>query len=186
MPKKRWLAAAHGAAAVVAGRLRKQGEHHRQQRPDRRHRAGPTVSIMVGGLSKQIYLPYMLAQRLGYYQQEGLNVALQDEGAGVDATAQMLAGKVDGVGGFYDHTIDLQGLGQSAESVVSMLPPRARSSCAAPTSRTRSSRPPTGRAVPSASPTSAPRPTSSPSTSPRRTASTPPRSTASASRPARP
>jgi len=33
----------------------------------------------------------------------------------------MLAGKVNGVGGFYDHTIDLQGLGQSAESVVSML-----------------------------------------------------------------
>jgi sulfonate transport system substrate-binding protein len=83
--------------------------------------SGPSVSIMVGGLNKQIYLPFMLAQRLGYYQQEGLNVALQDEGAGIDATTQMLAGKVDGVGGFYDHTIDLQGLGQSAESVVSML-----------------------------------------------------------------
>jgi len=80
-----------------------------------------TVRIMVGGLNKQIYLPFMLAQRLGYYQQEGLNVSLQDEGAGVDATIQMLAGKVNGVGGFYDHTIDLQGLGQSAESVVSML-----------------------------------------------------------------
>src|SRR5262245_31906842 len=76
---------------------------------------------MVGGLSKLIYLPFMLAQRLGYYQAEGLNVTLQDEGAGVDATTQMMAGKVDGVGGFYDHTIDLQGLGQSAESVVSML-----------------------------------------------------------------
>jgi NitT/TauT family transport system substrate-binding protein len=83
--------------------------------------SGPSVSIMVGGLSKQIYLPFMLAQRLGYYQQEGLNVRLQDEGAGIDATTQMMAGKVDGVGGFYDHTIALQGLGQSAESVVSML-----------------------------------------------------------------
>jgi NitT/TauT family transport system substrate-binding protein len=81
----------------------------------------PSVSIMVGGLNKQIYLPFMLAQRLGYYQQAGVNVTLQDEGAGVDATTQMLAGKVDGVGGFYDHTIALQGLGQSAESVVSML-----------------------------------------------------------------
>jgi NitT/TauT family transport system substrate-binding protein len=83
--------------------------------------SGSSVSIMVGGLNKQIYLPFMLAQRLGYYQAEGLNVSLQDEGAGVDATTQMLAGKVDGVGGFYDHTIDLQGLGQAAESVVSML-----------------------------------------------------------------
>src|SRR6185437_10394938 len=58
---------------------------------------------------------------LGYYNDQGLNISLSDEPAGVDATTQMMAGKVDGVGGFYDHTIDLQGLGQSAESVVSML-----------------------------------------------------------------
>ena len=83
--------------------------------------SGTKVSIMVGGLNKQIYLPFMLAQQLGYYKDQGLNIALSDEPAGVDATTNMLAGKVDGVGGFYDHTIDLQGLGQSAESVVSML-----------------------------------------------------------------
>jgi sulfonate transport system substrate-binding protein len=83
--------------------------------------SGAKVSIMVGGLNKQIYLPFMLAQQLGYYKDEGLNISLSDEPAGVDATTNMLAGKVDGVGGFYDHTIDLQGLGQAAESVVSML-----------------------------------------------------------------
>ncbi len=83
--------------------------------------SGTKVSIMVGGLNKQIYLPFMLAERLGYYKDAGLSVELSDEPAGVDATTNMLAGKVDGVGGFYDHTIALQGLGQSAESVVSML-----------------------------------------------------------------
>ena len=83
--------------------------------------SGDKVSIMVGGLNKQIYLPFELANRLGYYKQQGLNITLSDEPAGVDATTNMLAGKVDGVGGFYDHTIALQGLGQSAESVVSML-----------------------------------------------------------------
>ncbi|MCW2518252.1 MAG: transporter substrate-binding protein, partial [Mycobacterium sp.] len=83
--------------------------------------SGTPVSIMVGGLNKQIYLPFMLAQQLGYYAEQGLNVTLSDEPAGVDATTNMLAGKVDGVGGFYDHVIDLQGLGQSAMSVVSML-----------------------------------------------------------------
>src|SRR3979490_1350786 len=77
---------------------------------------GTPVSIMVGGLNKQIYLPFMLAQRLGYYQQQGLNVTLQDEGAGVDATTNMVADKVNGVGGFYDHTIAMQALGQSMES----------------------------------------------------------------------
>ena len=83
--------------------------------------SGAKVSIMVGGLNKQIYLPFELADRLGYYREQGLNITLSDEPAGVDATTNMLAGKVNGVGGFYDHTIALQGLGQSAESVVSML-----------------------------------------------------------------
>jgi NitT/TauT family transport system substrate-binding protein len=83
--------------------------------------ANGAVSIMVGGLNKQIYLPFMLAQQLGYYKEQGLTVTLSDEPAGVDATTNMLAGKVDGVGGLYDHTIDLAGLGQQVESVVNML-----------------------------------------------------------------
>jgi NitT/TauT family transport system substrate-binding protein len=85
------------------------------------HGSGNDVSLMVGGLDKQIYLPFVLAEKLGYYNAEGLNVKLSDEPAGVDAETAMLAGKVDGVGGFYDHNIDLQAKGQSSESVVSML-----------------------------------------------------------------
>jgi NitT/TauT family transport system substrate-binding protein len=80
-----------------------------------------TVKLMVGGLDKQIYLPAMLAQRLGYYKQQGLNVELSDEPAGVEAANQLLAGKVDGVVGFYDHTLDLQGKGRETESVVQLL-----------------------------------------------------------------
>jgi NitT/TauT family transport system substrate-binding protein len=79
------------------------------------------VKIMVGGLDKQIYLPAMLSQRLGYFKQEGLDVQLSDEPAGVEAANQLLAGKVDGVIGFYDHTVDLQGSGKQAESVVQLL-----------------------------------------------------------------
>jgi NitT/TauT family transport system substrate-binding protein len=81
----------------------------------------PKVTIMVGGLSKQIYLPYMLAKQLGYYDKAGVSVNLVDEPAGGDATQNMLAGQVQGVGGFYDHNIALQGQGKSSESVVSML-----------------------------------------------------------------
>jgi NitT/TauT family transport system substrate-binding protein len=79
------------------------------------------VTIMVGGLSKQIYLPFMLAKKLGYYDKIGVNVNLIDEPAGGDATQNMLAGQVQGVGGFYDHNIALQAQNQSSESVVSML-----------------------------------------------------------------
>ena len=83
--------------------------------------SGGSLKIMVGGMSKQIYLPYMLAKQLGYYDKAGVNVDLVDEPAGGDATTNMLAGQVQGVGGFYDHTIVLQGKGKAAESVVSML-----------------------------------------------------------------
>src|SRR4051812_23885165 len=83
--------------------------------------AGQQVTIMVGGLSKQIYLPYMLAKQLGHYAKAGVNVDLIDEPAGGDATQNMLAGQVQGVGGFYDHNIALQGHGKSSEFVISML-----------------------------------------------------------------
>jgi NitT/TauT family transport system substrate-binding protein len=80
-----------------------------------------TVKLMVGGLDKQIYLPAMLAQRLGYYKEQGVNVELSDEPAGVEAANQLLAGKVDGVVGFYDHTLDLLGKGRKTQSVVQLL-----------------------------------------------------------------
>jgi NitT/TauT family transport system substrate-binding protein len=79
------------------------------------------VKLMVGGANKQIYLPAKLTERLGYFKEQGLDVQLSDEPAGVDAETAMLAGQVDGVVGFYDHTIDLQGKRKSAESVVQLL-----------------------------------------------------------------
>jgi sulfonate transport system substrate-binding protein len=78
----------------------------------------PRVSLMVGGLEKIIYLPAMLTERLGYFKEAGVNVTLLNEGAGVEAEDELLAGRVDGVGGFYDHTIDLQSKGKILESVV--------------------------------------------------------------------
>jgi NitT/TauT family transport system substrate-binding protein len=80
----------------------------------------PRVSIMVGGLEKIIYIPYMLAEKLGYYKEEGLTVTLVEESAGQDAETALLAGQVDGAGGFYDHTIDLQSKGKNVEAVVTM------------------------------------------------------------------
>jgi NitT/TauT family transport system substrate-binding protein len=81
-------------------------------------RADEKVSIMVGGYEKQIYLPAKLAEALGYFKDEGLDVELLNEPAGVDAENEMLAGAVQGVVGFYDHSIDLQAKGKFDESVV--------------------------------------------------------------------
>lgn len=78
----------------------------------------PKLSFMVGGLEKIIYLPAMLTQRLGYFKDAGVDVTLYNEGAGVEAEDEMLAGRVDGVVGFYDHSIDLQSKGKIVEAVI--------------------------------------------------------------------
>jgi NitT/TauT family transport system substrate-binding protein len=78
------------------------------------------LSIMVGGLSKQIYLPNMLAQQLGYFSQQGLDVTLIDEASGQSAENEVLAGQVDAGSGSYDHTISLQAAGKNMENVLQM------------------------------------------------------------------
>ena len=80
--------------------------------------AADKISIMVGGYEKQIYLPAKLAEGLGYFKDEGLEVELLNESAGVDAENQLLAGAVQGVVGFYDHCVDLQAKGKFIKSVV--------------------------------------------------------------------
>jgi NitT/TauT family transport system substrate-binding protein len=80
--------------------------------------AAEKVSLMVGGLEKQIYLPFKLTEQLGFFKAEGLDVELLNEPSGVDAEDEMLAGAVQGVGGFYDHCVDLQSKGKFVESVV--------------------------------------------------------------------
>ncbi|MBO1335770.1 ABC transporter substrate-binding protein [Streptomyces sp. VRA16 Mangrove soil] len=79
---------------------------------------GEKVKIMVGGLDKVIYMPAMLTQRLGYFSDEGLNVELLTEPAGVQAETALVSGQVQGAVGFYDHTLDLQTKGKHVESVV--------------------------------------------------------------------
>src|SRR5438270_10932235 len=78
------------------------------------------VKLMVGGLSKQIYLPNMLAKQLGYFDEQGLNVTLIDEVSGQSAEDSVLAGQVDAGSGSYDHTIDLQAAGKNTECVVQL------------------------------------------------------------------
>ncbi|MGW5122312.1 ABC transporter substrate-binding protein, partial [Streptomyces noursei] len=78
------------------------------------------IQIMVGGLDKVIYLPARLTQQLGYFKAEGLNVTLLTEPAGVQATTSLVSGDVQGVVGFYDHTLDLQAKNKQVESVVQL------------------------------------------------------------------
>jgi NitT/TauT family transport system substrate-binding protein len=80
----------------------------------------PSVKIMVGGIDKVIYLPAMLTQRLGYFKDAGVDVKLLTEPSGASAENVLVAGKVQGVVGFYDHTVTLQAQGKCVESVVQL------------------------------------------------------------------
>src|SRR5712691_9969023 len=83
--------------------------------------APASLTIMVGGLNKQIYLPNKLTEALGYFKDQNLTVNLIDEPSGKDATSALLAGEVEGASGSYDHTIDVQGLGKNLTEVVQLL-----------------------------------------------------------------
>jgi NitT/TauT family transport system substrate-binding protein len=81
----------------------------------------PTVTLMVGGIDKQIYLPYQLAQDLGYYKKYGVNVQLSTEqNGGVGAETAMASGQVDMAGAWYVHTIDFQQKGKNVVDVVNL------------------------------------------------------------------
>ncbi|WP_406478052.1 ABC transporter substrate-binding protein [Streptomyces sp. NBC_01615] len=81
----------------------------------------PTVKLMVGGIDKQIYLPYQLAQQLGYYKKYGVNVQLSTEqNGGVGAEEAMASGQVDMAGAWYNHTIEFQAKGKAVEDVVQL------------------------------------------------------------------
>jgi len=61
--------------------------------------------MAVGGQTQFIYLPLTLADRLGYFKDEGINVEISDLRGGSEALAALMGGSVDMVTGFYEHTI---------------------------------------------------------------------------------
>ena len=81
----------------------------------------PTVTMMVGGIGKQIYLPYQLAQDLGFYKKYGVNMQLSTEqSGGVGAEDAMASGQVNMAGAWYVHTINFQQKGKNVEDVVQL------------------------------------------------------------------
>ena len=76
------------------------------------------IQLMVGGIEKQIYLPAALADRLGYFKEQGLDIQVLSDTSGGHAEDGLLTGSVQGVVGFYDHTIDLQAKGKFVQAVV--------------------------------------------------------------------
>lgn len=68
----------------------------------------PDVHIAVGGKASFYYLPLTIAEQLGYFKEEGLNVRFSDFTGGAQALRAVVGGSADVVSGAYEHTISLQ------------------------------------------------------------------------------
>ncbi|PYT15473.1 MAG: ABC transporter substrate-binding protein [Acidobacteria bacterium] len=77
--------------------------------------------MAVGGQAQLIYLPATMAQELGMYREEGLNVTIQDFPGGAKSLEALLGGSADVVCGFYEHTIQMAAQGRELRAFVAML-----------------------------------------------------------------
>ena len=80
--------------------------------PDAACREARHLTLGVGGKSALYYLPLTLAERLGYFKEQGLNVTITDFGGGAKSLQSLIGGSADVVTGAYEHTIRMQAKGQ--------------------------------------------------------------------------
>jgi NitT/TauT family transport system substrate-binding protein len=78
----------------------------------------PKVSIAVGGKNLFYYLPLTIAEQLGYFKDEGLQVEISDFAGGAKALQALVGGSADVVSGAYEHTINMQAKGQAITAFV--------------------------------------------------------------------
>jgi len=76
------------------------------------------VHIAVGGQASFYYLPVTIAERQGYFKDEGLNVKISDFAGGAVALRAVVGGSADVVSGAYEHTISLQSKKQYFQAFV--------------------------------------------------------------------
>ena len=107
-PRRRLLAAAPWLALLAAA-----GRPAAQTRVEKPH-----VTLAVGGKAALYYLPLTIAKQLKFFDDEGLQVELQDHAGGALAQQAMLAGQADVAAGAYEHTILLRQRGQNCRSFV--------------------------------------------------------------------
>jgi NitT/TauT family transport system substrate-binding protein len=78
------------------------------------------VTLGVGGKPLLYYLPLTVAERKGYFKDEGLEVEINDFGGGAKSLQALIGGSVDVVTGAYEHTIRMQAKGQDVRAVVEL------------------------------------------------------------------
>lgn len=76
------------------------------------------MSLAVGDKASFYYLPLTVAEQLGYFRDEGLEVEISDLAGDARALQAVISGAVDVVSGAFEHTINLQSKGQKFQAFV--------------------------------------------------------------------
>jgi len=80
----------------------------------------PKLTLGVGGKPLLYYLPLTIAERKGFFKDEGLDVTINDFGGGAKSLQALIGGSIDVVTGAYEHTIRMQAKGQDIVSVIEL------------------------------------------------------------------
>ncbi|MBL8301478.1 MAG: ABC transporter substrate-binding protein [Ideonella sp.] len=72
----------------------------------------PKLTIAVGGKNLLYYLPLTIAESLGYFKAEGLDLTIADFAGGSRALQAVVGGSADVVSGAFEHTLNMQAKGQ--------------------------------------------------------------------------
>src|SRR4051812_40994161 len=98
-------------AAIVAGVAIAPGAG--AQAPEKKN-----ITIAVGGKSLFYYLPLTVAERKGYFRDEGLEVEIPDFAGGAKALQALVGGSADMVSGAYEHTINMAAKHQPIQAAL--------------------------------------------------------------------
>jgi NitT/TauT family transport system substrate-binding protein len=78
------------------------------------------VSLGVGGKLLLYYLPLTIAEKKGFFAEEGLNVTINDFKGGSQSLQALQGGSVDAVTGAYEHTIRMQVKGRPVIALIEL------------------------------------------------------------------
>jgi NitT/TauT family transport system substrate-binding protein len=80
----------------------------------------PNVTLGVGGKQLLYYLPLTIAERQGYFKEEGLTVTIVDFKGGSQSLQALVGGSADVVTGAYEHIIRMQTKGQDIRALIEL------------------------------------------------------------------
>ncbi len=80
----------------------------------------PQLTLAVGGKNLLYYLPLTIAEQLGYFRAEGLELKIVDFSGGSQALRALVGGSADVVSGAFEHTVNMQAKGQHLRAVALM------------------------------------------------------------------